>query len=386
MSDEGDGNPQDLHIVLSSTLEASQGGRETWLEYFVPEVARHFSRVFVHGRNVPKSRPSWVSPGVEVVSVSRFGTPGFLVGTVVSLLRRTSADSVIIYCGVPFESTVALVSRWLRPKALHIGWARGGGVDEVRAAMSTESFRDPAKRVALSLLSRAQEAAFRNIDFIFNGDDTRARLADSVKTTRRRIVIPNALPVAREHRSGPWQSPISDDGRFHVGYVGRLVTTKGFEDYMDLAARFRETDAVKFHAWGPNVGAYAIPDSIAYHGPLEHERVSEVLKLLDAVVFLNRNQQGEASGVSHGILEAMNDSRIIIGWLNPTQTQLLDDSCALLVAEGDHDELEVALKRAMELTAVEVDRMEQSLREVVGRYTVQAHTGSFLEFISSLRR
>lgn len=385
MTDRTEKPFKDLHIVMNSLLEAGQGGRERWLDYFVPEVSRHFESVTIHGRDIAGQRGVWATSEVDVVSVSRFGTLGFMIETVVNLVRRTSASSVVIYCGVPFESTLALVVRLLRPQAIHVGWARGGGVNEVRAAMTPERQKHFTKRLALAILGRAQVCAFRKIDFIFNGDDTRARLADHVDTSRKRIVIPNALPASGDPKAETWRSPIGEaDGRFHVGYVGRLVATKGFDDYIDLADRFRESDAVQFHAWGPNVGAYMIPDSISYHGSLEHEQVSDALAAVDAVVFLNRNRKGEASGISHGILEAMRDARIIIAWQNPTQAQLLDQDCALLVAEGDHDQLEAALKRGMALTSDEVTRMEKSRQTIVGLYSVQAHTQAFIDFVSAL--
>src|SRR5690606_23618740 len=98
-----------------------------------------------------------------------------------------------IYCGVPFESTLALAMRLVRPSAIHVGWARGGGVNEVKSAVGERKAGTPAVAAVLCILGWAQTSALKNLDFIFNGGDTQKRLTASVPTGRARVAIPNAL-------------------------------------------------------------------------------------------------------------------------------------------------------------------------------------------------
>lgn len=360
---------------MFSDLERDQGGRETWLRYFVDGIASDFGEVIVHS--------ALPMPGVlERVrqSSSVLNFIAWLLGNLRAILVSRSNRDVFIYCGVPLESSLSLLLRWLRPGAVHIIWVRGRGVDELRAASSHAPVLSRfVKWVAIGFLGTLERSALSRSDVIFNGVDTEDHFRQKYGLRGEFTVIPNA-----HFSEGVEEVPDEvheADGKWILGYVGRLVETKGYSDFQALASRLSGDSRIAFHSWGPNVGEYKDVDEVSYNGALALAAVIPVLRSLDAVLFLNRNRGREAAGVSHGILEAMAAGCLIVAWRNETHLQLLSDDCAILVAEGDILALERAVYRAVNLSDGERSLLVDRAAEIAEEYSVPCHVGRFRAFL-----
>lgn len=368
-----------LHIVLMSNLAKDQGGRETWLQYFSQAVVDDYREIHVYGADVDRERTALPARAI-VHSSTGSSVPRFALWTARSLLRNSSKDDVFIYCGVPVESAIGYVTSFLRRNATHIVWARGRGVAEIRGAIAE---RQPTwkERALLAIMEVSERLALRRLHGLYNGVDTIDHFRARYKINPASSVIPNAVPGMNATTQTPLDT--TPRTRVRVGYVGRLIGTKGYPDFLELAATL-PASTYSCEAWGPNIGGYDDSPAVVHHGAVARKDIAEVLRSLDVVVFLNRNAGGQAAGVSHGILEAMHCGCVIVAWDNPTHAQLLDSSNSLLAAEGDLAGLRARVIEAATLSEDARSSLRRTAMKSAEPFSVDAHVSTYREFVANL--
>ena len=364
-----------LHIVMLSSLANDGGGRETWVRYFAPRCLEDHKRVIVHSARRERTAPQSWPESVEWRGPHIGGAATFIFATLTRLWLFARREDLVLYCGVPLETTlVGVPLAYLRPGVRQIAWARSSGVNEYVGAWKGKlSFK---RRVILRLLARGERLTVGRFPLIFNGVDTRNHFVSKYGSLiAGGWVIPNAVDISPVRNDRPL---LRAQGRtepgFRVAYVGRLVATKGFADFQRLAESLRDDDRFSFEVWGPNSGDSDISPAVVYHGPVAKSEVNAVLAKADCVVFLNRNFGGEASGVSHGILETLATGTPILAWDNETHRMLLSEEVAWLVPEGDLSGLTTEL-----LAMYHGPLSERASRglEIAQGFSVAAHISAF---------
>jgi glycosyltransferase involved in cell wall biosynthesis len=77
-------------------------------------------------------------------------------------------------------------------------------------------------------------------------------------------------------------------------------------------------------------------DEFQYHGNVANELLPSLLEHFDVcVAFTQVGQSCGGGGTSNALLEQMAAGRVIVAWDNPHFRQILDDSCAYIVAQND---------------------------------------------------
>lgn len=368
-----------LHILLMSNLAKDQGGRETWLQYFTESVLADYSEVHVYGSTVRRERTG-LPAGVVVHSHAGTSRISFVIWALRSMKRHSSNHDVFIYCGVPLESAIGYLFSFIRSQAIHIVWARSRGVAEIRGAIAGRTVTR-SQRAMLSIMEAMERLALGRLRVLFNGTDTLEHFQTRYRIRHAPLVIPNAVPAMSDATPPPPGAPPTKP--FRVGYVGRLVATKGYPDFLDLASALPASD-YSFEAWGPNIGGYEESPDVTYHGTAPREDISAILRTLDAVVFLNRTAGGQAAGVSHGILEAMHCGCVIVAWDNPTHAQLLNPGNALLIEEGNLVGLRACVGEAAALSPDARAALQRMAQMGAEPFSVEAHVRSYREFVKRL--
>lgn len=162
---------------------------------------------------------------------------------------------------------------------------------------------------------------------------------------------------------------------------------KGFDNLIDAANIIKELDRqypIEIQVWGHGIDFNPIPSNIIIHGSVARGKVPQVLNSCHVALFLNKCAKHEAGGLSHGLLEAMAAGRLIIAWRNAGHGQVLNDSNALLIPEGDIEQLANILTNLCESDGKELTRKCENARDTAAEYTVEAHLNKFLQMVSTL--
>ena len=146
-------------------------------------------------------------------------------------------------------------------------------------------------------------------------------------------------------------------------------------------AQRRGLDWLQFHVVGE--GSLA-PDKKAllhWHGAIANEEMPALLSQMHVCVALTHVRSGAdrfsgGSGVSNALLEQMAAKRIIVAWDNPAFRQVVDESSAYLVRQGDRAALLEALVR-IHAQPVEARARAERAAQLAERYSFDSHMDQF---------
>jgi glycosyltransferase involved in cell wall biosynthesis len=339
---------------MLSNFGRADGGRETWAYNFIPRLLERFPsldlEIFglrVDGEpdnretvlaSVPEGQRARLS--VHFVRAKNHRWPNAL--SFWTGLRKLAKGTPGPAFAIAVGSWVELLAVLRTPRFGSSGklvWLRSIFADE-------KAHRYPA--LLRPLLERVELAVLRRADVIIaNGEDTADHYRKLGLTVR---VIPNGVELDR------WRmDPPALQGLLKVAYVGRLAQVKGIEDFLDVArtAKERGLDWVQFHVIGEGPALAAIRQAeskglLHSHGPIPNGEMPGLLSEMHVCVALTyvRNSGDRFSGgagVSNALLEQMAAGRVILAWDNAAFRQLLDDSSAYLIPQGDEAALLDAL-------------------------------------------
>ena len=367
---------------MLSNFGRADGGRETWAYNFIPRLLERYPTLSldIFGLRVdgePDHRETVLSSVAEAqrnrlaahfvrAKADRLPNALSFWRGVPKLARGTNWPIFALAVG----SWVELLAVLLAPRFRSSGklvWLRSIFADE-KAHRYPPALRPLLERVELAVLRRADV-------IIANGDDTAEHYRKRGLTV---CVIPNGVDLDRWRMTPPTPTP-----PLQVAYIGRIATAKGIHDFIEVAqmAQRRGLDWLQFHVVGE--GSLA-PDKKAllhWHGAIANEEMPALLSQMHVCVALTHVRSGAdrfsgGSGVSNALLEQMAAKRIIVAWDNPAFRQVVDESSAYLVRQGDRAALLEALVR-IHAQPVEARARAERAARLAERYSFDSHMDQF---------
>lgn len=381
-----------LHVVIYSELLEYGGGRETWLEYFLQGLINKecFDKLWVHHLR-PRSKLDSLVTKIKQVNFNELdlGFPeenSTLINMVkftrfisTSLKKHAKNHDVVLFVGTGMEAVSTLIIRLLWTRNIKIlVWVRSIIAGELMSRKSAIASRSAQK---------LEKKAFKVSDVvIFNGKDTR-QYYDNIYTgmSNKFITIENAV---KYEEFAVLDFPDFSNTSVNIGYIGRFSREKGFDNLIDAAKLLEKqknsTNAIKIHVWGHGIGFDNVPSNIKINSYVTRDKVPIVLGLCHGVLFLNKSAKHEAGGLSHGLLEAMAAGRLIIAWDNVIHRQVLDESNAILVPEGNIEQLTYIFTEISNMDKTELISKCKNARVTAEQFTVETHIKKLIQVIKDI--
>jgi glycosyltransferase involved in cell wall biosynthesis len=374
-----------IALLMISNFGVADGGRETWAYNFIPWLLERWPNVTLDIIGLHRAGQTDNSSRVRELLRER-GSITFLHSSrkrfpLLSMLRRAPnelsrsrhrAADLVIGVGSAIELLVILASPALR-RAKRIVWLR------------TILTHERAKQLPgwLGRIAHALEIRLlRTADLLIaNGEDT------AVYYRQRGLevsVIPNGVAADRWHSPPPLLSQ-----PLRVAYIGRMVDVKGFPEFVAAAKRMHDEGKFEFHVIGE--GPYDAEAARAHdegwlihHGPKPNSELPALVATMDVCVALTfKSSEGGGGGVSNALLEQMAAGRVIVAWDTAIYTQLLDDTNAYLVPQGDIAALERALRDIIDRPD-EARRRAATAQKTAELFSFDAHLDKFTAVVEPL--
>ena len=365
---------------MISNFGVAEGGRETWAYNFIPRLLRRWPDITLDIIGLHRSGQHDNRERVQTLLGNR-GSVTFLHSNrkrfpVLSMLRRAPdrlsratypAPDLVIGVGSAIEMLVIMVSPALR-RAHRIIW--------LRTILTHE------RATQLGWLGRVVRAfemrLLRSADvLIANGEDTAAYYrARGLEVA----VIPNGVDVDR------WRSePPAFDRPLRVAFITRLIAVKGVSEFLLVARRMHGPD-FEFHVIGEGPLDAAVQQAqregwLVHHGVKPNSELPASVAATDVCVCFA--MEGAGGGVSNVLLEQMASGRVILAWANAIYGQLLDDTNAYLVPQGDIEAAERALRDIRD-NPDEARRRAAAGQKTAERYSLDAHLDKFVALAQPL--
>lgn len=378
---------------MLSTFGKQEGGRETWLYNFLPELLKdnriakiHLFGFRTHGqldnskllKSLDFKKESRIIPVILEAAPTNY--PKFI--TMFKVLRKKLKTSVyeapthtMAVGGMLETLMLRFIGRF--QKATRIVWLRSIFTQE-------KAYRIPSYGMSTVRFFEKNNLKTAADIIIVNGDDTK----DFYTQYKFPIhTIKNAINVEK------WQIPSMQPANIlHVAYIGRLSKVKGVESYFELAKRIKKSDLALnfiFHVVGEannyneEVSQLNDLDVLRYHGAIDNDKLPEFLKnvhICVALTFVSETLGG--AGLSNALIEQMAAEKIIVAWDNNAFNQILDDSTAYQVEQYNIDALELSLRKIFQSQEEAFQRAAMA-KEVIRPYTIEAHVKKFLKVLEN---
>ncbi|OUS69954.1 hypothetical protein B1748_29930 [Paenibacillus sp. MY03] len=390
-----------LHIVIYSELKEYGGGRETWLNYFLPGLLKEniFSEIIVYGlkpilnqdtlyikfNSLDKLKFIPINAG-DVNKKNLFlNMKNYCIKTTQKIMKYASSGDTILLMSANMEAVVGIIAKFLLRKNISvITWMRSIGVKEISSR----------KGKGIQAISAFLEKKIFKISnrIIMNGKDTYSHYVSSYPQVSKKMkTIENAVDYTKF--SG-MPLPNFNESHINITYIGRFNREKGFFDFLESIdvyngqsfARNTNEEKIKFNIWGHGCN---VPEkeNMDYFGVLEREELFQALNKSHVLVFLNLSNNQLAAGLSHALLEALAAGRLCIAYNNAAHNQILNKSNSILIEESDVSNLAYAynsILKANEAENNEIIKLCQKGRDAALPFTIEAHISKFIQIINEI--
>lgn len=383
---------RNIDIIMLSNLNKNEGGRETWLYNFLPELFTDgfFTNVNLVGLKTPAEKDN--TEELKSLHKSAHNTVNFTI-TIFNILKSRIPRAFVLFkelkafkqdhlgpsdfvlaMGI-FEMVIIYNIKRFR-KAKKIIWLRSIFVDE-KAYVIPNFLRGFFLKFEIAQLRRADI-------LLCNGDDIR----DFYSTYGLNLyVIKNGVDTKK------WQVPSPELKKpIKVAYVGRLSQVKGIEDYFRLIEVIKSgkyASEFEFHIVGQSYSYFntverlAIQNYIINHNVIPNDELPKFLKSIDVCVALTyASHTGGGGGTSNAMLEQMASSRIMLAWDNVIFRQYLNERNSYLAQQYSIDDLEKQLIKILHNKDEALSKAKQS-KETVKDYTFKANYQNFKKTLKS---
>lgn len=328
------------------------GGRETWLNQFLPELHKQSKgeiNIFVYfysdcnsiGSNLIEAARDRDYSFVNIA----LRPPGGIVNSFFRIVKfnsqvirqickeKTSNKSLILGIGsfheglVPFLFSIKLFRKsntttgiWLRSILVKQLGAIGG-------------------KFYVKLVTLFERIQVRSVDHVIsNGWDTQEFYKSNYNIDS--TVIPNAVRLERFENI---QGIKSTDDCLKISFIGRLSMEKGFKTFVDAILSFnRDYENIKNKITFEIVGdgplkSYLLDrmsSNINYKSELKNSEIPNYLESIHCGVALTSASLVGGGGVSNGFLEILAAGRLVIAWDNLIYRQVGECNSIIYVEEN----------------------------------------------------
>jgi len=381
-----------LDIIMLSTFGKQEGGRETWLYNFLPELLKDDKIIKINlfgfrtlaqqdnSELLIKLDPKGVGRIVPVILESAPSKyPKFV--TMFTLLRKTLKNNDYVTpthtmaVGGLFET---LMLRFIKrfKKSIRIVWLRSIFTQE-------KAYRIPSYGMSTVRYFEKKNLNKAAHIIIVNGDDTKKFYSQYQFPIH---TIKNAVNVEK------WQMHSMEPSQvLHVAYIGRLSQVKGIDAYFELAKSIKKSELSSnfvFHVVGEannfakEVGELNKNNIVKYHGAIDNDKLPVFLKHIHVCVALGYvSEKLGGAGLSNALIEQMAAEKIILAWGNNAFNQILDETCAYQVEQYNQAELQNSLTKIFTQQKVALDKAKKAKQRVTP-YTIEAHVAKFKKVLN----
>ena len=386
----------DLHIVIYSPLDASGGGRETWINQFLPELIRQspdtnvavyyfvqssevvlLDVVHAQLKNVHFVPISCKFKQTKNGAVLRLFKYTFCVA--LQLLRKTTKESKVLAIGSCYDALPVFFA-----KVFSFGLYKFSTVIWLRSILEYQLRSLRIKKIARIVLIMERFFLKHSSLAISNGWDTQRYYETRGIPS---VVVPNAIDLRKFSTAA-----INTNKPIIVSYIGRLSPEKGIEQYIQSIQNFflkHPQSQLKFEVAGDGPFSDIVekhsPTILTYRGRIVNNEIPAYLESIHCGVALtyNDNVNGGGGGVSNGLLELMAAKKIIIAWDIYTFTQVLSPHSAILVEEGNVEGLVHGYEIIEADYEMLFEKIHKSYRKA-SEMTIENHVEKFLKSIMDL--
>lgn len=386
-------NNQQFAFVIFSHLHVAGGGRETWLNNFIPELSKKvgkssvtlfylmpeegsqcFSNILSEHCVIHEIRKPTLLPKFFWRSVIKFYLSSRYVQK--SILKSKEAADFVIAVGSPWESLCLSV----KGKSKNIVWLRSIVKNEID---------DSWMRLFRSYILSLERSALQKASLIIsNGVDTQAAYLNEGFSSK---IIPNSIALKKFLQVPDLE--VSLLRPINIAFIGRLTKVKGISDFLFSIAKFnRENPSLVSSIIFQVVGDGPLKDlviktkepNVRYLGQISNERIPDFLENVTAAVCLTYSGLTSAlggGGVSNGLIEIIAAGRVPICWNTLTFTQVVDKNSAILVDEGDSAGLSKVYKDILH-ERYDILSFSKCARDISKKYSIEKSVEDFLMAIS----
>lgn len=374
-----------LHFIFYSELYKHGGGIETWASYFFPRLSQEevqgYEEVIIYALKAKSDKETLTEEllkfnnikvvcmdlGDVVTQNTIINYYRFLKEVKSSLKAHAEKQDTIISIGL-LNSGFLLLDNYISKNYSFITWIRSKSVGEISTYKS---------KIYTYFAKLLEKTAVKNSDYIItNGDDTLHYYQNLFPKNKYKMSrIFNAIDL--DNIPFEEQSRKLNTSKVYIAYTGRLSVAKGFTDFTEISKKVvAQNKNIVFNVYGDdsNYKKDILEEHINFKGKYQPNEANKILCENDVVIFLNRESQ--AGGVSHSLLEAMANGKLIVAWDNYTHNQVLNDSNSILVNEGDLLGLETAL-HDISNGKYDVELLCQNVQKDVKLYSVNQHIKAF---------
>jgi glycosyltransferase involved in cell wall biosynthesis len=210
---------------------------------------------------------------------------------------------------------------------------------------------------------------------------------------KKATVIHNAVLASDDAASAP--PLVEPRGAVRVGMAGRCVPEKGFDIFLEAAARLA-AERVEFEVWGvdadPAEGTYAheirsrlcaVPDHVRHRIHIQPFRpdIGDFFRLCDIVVVPSRF----AEPFGRMAIEAMACGRPVVAAAHGGLTEIITDGVnGRLFAPGDAAALAAVVRELIDSPGMRHRLGAQGARDAVERFSSSAHCDAMLKLYRTL--
>jgi glycosyltransferase involved in cell wall biosynthesis len=370
---------------MYSDLNPSGGGRETWLQYFLPALLEQkvFGTIHLYSLAGEESAVSKYTelaktyPSLVWHQIHRSKLPLFweFSRSVKTLLRGLLGPKDLILSVGPIIDSLPIVTMSATKKVPFICWVRSIASGEVGVRHKTV-----ITKAAKWLETKAMERATA---VVANGQDTLTWYsANYPMYAKKMLLIANAIPTAT---FAAIPDPDFTKKPIKVAYIGRLVEDKGIDSFTESANLVPADSPFEFHVWGKGPREESVKASKAkFHGQVSREQIPAVLEECHVVVHLSIVGDGICSGVSHNLLECLAAGRMVVAFRNNAYSQVITDEEGFFAKEGDAADLACAYHHIAALSPAEITARAKRGREIAADYSVETHVAKFIQLQQKL--
>jgi len=385
-----------LNFIIFSRLHSYDGGRETWLNNFLPVLKKKCDKyeINIYYFKDVKTDKSFLIESIEdenfkfipikipnlknkLFSVIRILV--FMIKVVYEINKNKSEKKILVGVGSFYESLVLyIVKKLFNSKNITtISWLRGIWRKESKSRHNGLIYKLGLKLEHIFLSSADI--------LISNGKDTHDAYLNNNSLNSE--IINNAIDIKKYENI-----KLLEQKKFiKISFIGRLNKVKGFIDFIESIKIFNENypnqkDKFIFEVVGdgPLIDIAKNNDipNLKYIGTIPNSKMISYLETIDCGVALTySNNEIGGGGVSNALLELMAAKRVIVCWKSTIFTQVLDKNSAILVSENNPIKLAESYTRLLDYN--HCLELTKNANKLVENYSIDNHVNDFINLLES---